>query len=94
MSTVLSGRARSALMRYQHQLAMQAQSLRTIDRVLSGTLAACDGHTQREMLANYFEAVQELRVSMQRCETFVNARVAAGTAVHDVSMSDVLSSGT
>lgn len=75
MTTVLSGRARSALMRHQHQLATRAQTVRTIDRVLSGALSACAADAQREMLADYFEAVQELRVSMQRLETLLDARL-------------------
>lgn len=75
MSTLLSGRARAAMMRHQHQLASQTASLRTVDRVLSGTLVACDHATQYEMLASYFESVQELRVSMQRLESFLAARI-------------------
>jgi hypothetical protein len=76
-------------MRHQHQLASQAQSLRTIDRVLSGALAACDGHAQHEMLGSYFEAVQELRVSMQRFETFLDARVAPATNVRKPALNGI-----
>jgi hypothetical protein len=76
MSTVLSGRARSAVMRHQHQLATCTHSLRRLDRVLAGTLVACDPGTQHEMLASYFEALQELRVSIQRLESFLDVRLA------------------
>lgn len=66
-------------MRHQRQLATQSQLLRTTDRLLCGTLVACDAVTQRETLADYFEIVQELRVAMQRLESLLDARIGSTT---------------
>jgi hypothetical protein len=73
--TALSGRARTALQQHQRRVAVLQRELHGVDRVLSGALTACDGASQREMLAAYLEAVQELRVSLQRLEGFLMQRL-------------------
>lgn len=67
----LSARGRAALARQQREIVNQLRELQTVDRVLSGALSACDSTTQRESFENYLEAVQELRVSLQRLESFL-----------------------
>jgi hypothetical protein len=71
----LSGRARTALQQHQRRVAVLQRELNSVDRVLSGALAACDGPSQHEMLGAYLEAVQELRVSLQRLEGFLIQRL-------------------
>lgn len=71
----LSGRSRTALMRHQHRLSTQATQVRRAERVLTGTLAACDRLTQKEMIATFLETVQELSASLQRVETFLASRI-------------------
>jgi hypothetical protein len=71
----LSARSRVALAKHQRQVSVQLRELGAADRVLSGALAACDGAGQRETLEAYFDAVQELRVSVQRLEDFLLQRV-------------------
>lgn len=74
---VLSGRAQLKLMRHQYRVASQASAVRSAERVLVGSLAACDARTQAEMLGTYLEAVHELRVQLQRLEAVtasLNAR--------------------
>jgi hypothetical protein len=71
----LSGRARTALQQHQRRVAVLQRELHGADRVLSGALTACDGPSQREMLGAYLEAVQELRVSLQRLEAFLMQRL-------------------
>ncbi len=70
---VLSGRAQLKLMRHQYRVANQASNLRAVERVLVGSLAACDARTQAEMLGTYLESVQELRVQLQRLEAVTAA---------------------
>lgn len=72
---VLSGRARAALQQHQRRVTELQRDVQAADRVLSGALTACDGHSQREMLSTYLEAVQELRVSLQRLEGFLLQRL-------------------
>ena len=72
---VLSGRARAALQQHQRRVTELQRDVQSADRVLSGALTACDGHSQREMLSTYLEAVQELRVSLQRLEGFLLQRL-------------------
>ena len=71
----LSGRARTALQQHQRRVAVLQRELHGVDRVLSGALTACDGASQHEMLGTYLEAVQELRVSLQRLEGFLMQRL-------------------
>jgi hypothetical protein len=71
----LSGRARNALQQHQRRVAVLQRELHDVDRVLAGALTACDGATQLEMLGAYLEAVQELRVSLQRLEGFLIQRL-------------------
>ncbi len=71
----LSGRARAALQQYQRRVALLQRELNGADRLLAGALTACDGASQREMLGAYLEAVQELRVSLQRLEGFLVQRL-------------------
>ena len=72
---LLSGRARSALQQHQRRVTELQRDVQSADRVLSGALTACDGHSQREMLSAYLESVQELRVSLQRLESFLLQRL-------------------
>jgi hypothetical protein len=69
----LSGRARTKLLRYQQSISTQSQALRTSDRILAGTLAACDAATQCDVLAAHLEYVQELRVSLHRLDAFLGS---------------------
>lgn len=71
----LSGRARTALQQHQRRVEILQRELHGVDRVLSGALTACDGPSQHEMLGAYLEAVQELRVSLQRLEGFLMQRL-------------------
>ncbi|GEM_PF-3875516 len=71
----LSGRARTALQQHQRRVAVREKDLHHADRILAGALSACDGPSQREMLGAYLEAVQELRVSLQRLEGFLLNRL-------------------
>jgi len=71
----LSGRARTALQQHQRRVAVREKDLHNADRILAGALCACDGASQREMLGSYLEAVQELRVSLQRLEGFLLHRL-------------------
>lgn len=73
--TPLSGRARAALQHHQRRVSLLQRELQGVDRVLAGALTACDGASQREMLGAYLEAVQELRVSLQRLEGFLMQRL-------------------
>ncbi len=73
----LSGRARTALLQHQRRVSVLHRELQGVDRVLSGALTACDGASQHEMLGAYLEAVQELRVSLQRLEAFLMQRLVA-----------------
>jgi len=72
---VLSGRARTALQQHQRRVAVLEKDLQGVDRILAGALTACDGASQQEMLSAYLEAVQELRVSLQRLEAFLLQRL-------------------
>jgi hypothetical protein len=74
-TAVLSGRARTALQQHQRRVAVLQRELQGVDRVLSGALTACDGPSQHEMLGAYLEAVTELRVSLQRLESFLMQRL-------------------
>jgi hypothetical protein len=71
----LSGRARTKLLRHQQQVGAHAHALRSSDRMLAGTLAACDAATQCEALAAHLESVQELRVALQRLDAFLESRI-------------------
>jgi len=71
----LSGRARTSLQQYQRRIDLQQRELQRVERVLSGALTACDASSQHEMLASYLEALQELRVSLQRLEGFLMQRL-------------------
>jgi hypothetical protein len=71
----LSGRARTALQAHQRRVSVLHRELQGVDRVLSGALSACDGASQQEMLGAYLEAVQELRVSLERLEGFLMQRL-------------------
>jgi hypothetical protein len=74
-TVALSGRARTALLQHQRRVSVLQRELQGVDRVLSGALTACDGASQHEMLGAYLEAVQELRVSLQRLEGFLMQRL-------------------
>ena len=74
-TTPLSGRARAALQQHQRRVSLLQRELQGIDRVLAGALTACDGASQHEMLGAYLEAVQELRVCLQRLEGFLMQRL-------------------
>jgi hypothetical protein len=76
----LSGRARAALLQHQRRVAQLQREVQVVDRVLAGALTACDGPSQHEMLGAYLEAVQELRVSLQRLEGFLLQRLAGRAA--------------
>jgi hypothetical protein len=71
----LSGRARATLQQHQRRVAVGEKDLQNVDRILAGALSACDGGSQHEMLSAYLEAVQELRVSLQRLEAFLMQRL-------------------
>lgn len=71
----LSGRGRAALQHHQRRVEVLQRELHAADRVLAGALTACDGASQQEMLGTYLEAVQELRVSLQRLEAFLLQRL-------------------
>lgn len=71
----LSGRARAALQQQQRRIALLERELHGADRILAGALTAGDGNSQQEMLGAYLEAVQELRVSLQRLEAFLLQRL-------------------
>lgn len=71
----LSGRARAALSQHQRRVAVLQRDLQSADRVLAGALTACDGSSQADMLGGYLEAVQELRVSLERLEGFLMQRL-------------------
>jgi hypothetical protein len=73
----LSGRARAALQQYQRRVALLQRDVNSVDRLLAGALTACDGTSQHEMLGVYLEAVQELRVGLQRLEGFLVQRLIA-----------------
>jgi hypothetical protein len=70
-----SGRARAALQQHQRRITLLERDFHHADRVLSGALTACDGPSQYEMLSAYLEAAQELRVSLQRLESFLLQRL-------------------
>lgn len=70
-SGFLSERARTALSRHQRTVTTQLRDLQAADRVLSGALTACDQATQKETVETYLDTVQELRVSLQRLESFL-----------------------
>ncbi|MBS0375179.1 MAG: hypothetical protein JSR73_11415 [Proteobacteria bacterium] len=84
----LSGRARAALSQHQRRVAVLQRDLQSADRVLAGALSACDGSSQADMLGGYLEAVQELRVSLERLEGFLLQRLAGRAA--DEEPPDVL----
>jgi hypothetical protein len=46
--------------------------------MLTGSLAACDSSTQAEMLAEMLEYVQELRVGLQRIESYLQESLPRG----------------
>jgi len=71
----LSGRTCKALMQQQQQLSQRANALRRLDNLLSGSLIACSEGSQAEMLASYLEALQDLRVDLQRLEQFLLSRL-------------------
>jgi hypothetical protein len=71
----LSGRARAALLQLQRRLTELQRDVTAADRVLAGALTAGDTSTQTEMLAAYLEAIQEMRVGVQRLEAFLLSRV-------------------
>ena len=71
----LSGRARAALLQHQRRVQVLQRDLHSSDRLLAGALSACDAAAQLEMLSAYLEAVQELRVSLQRLESFLLQRL-------------------
>lgn len=73
----LSGRALAALMQHQRRLDKLLRDLQTADRTLAGALAGCDAPSQVEMLANYLENVQEVRVAVQRLEGFLLTRLSS-----------------
>jgi len=75
---VLSGRFKQELARRQRHCATLVQQVRTADRMLTGSLAACDISTQAEMLAAMLECVQELRVGLQRIESCVQEALPRG----------------
>lgn len=79
----LSGRARAKLMRCQQQVIAHVSALRTSDRMLAGTMAACDASTQCDALAAHLECVQELQVSLHRLDVFLTSRVERLCAVPD-----------
>jgi hypothetical protein len=71
----LSGRARTKLLRHQQQVSAQSHALRSSDRMLAGTLAACDAATQCDALAAHLECVQELQVALHRLDSFLASRI-------------------
>jgi hypothetical protein len=71
----LSGRARTKLLRHQQQVSTNSQALRASDRMLAGTLAACDVATQCDALAAHLECVQELQVTLHRLDAFLSSRI-------------------
>jgi hypothetical protein len=73
----LSGRALTALMQHQRKLDKLLRDLQSADRTLAGALAGCDAPSQLEMLANYLENVQEVRVAVQRLEGFLLTRLSS-----------------
>jgi len=75
---ILSGRFRQELARRQRHCAALVQQVRTADRMLTGSLAACDSSTQAEMLAEMLEYVQELRVGLQRIESCLQESLPRG----------------
>lgn len=89
-----SGRARQALQQHQRRITLLERDFHHADRVLSGALTACDGPSQYEMLSAYLEAAQELRVSLQRLESFLLQRLgdplayvpASGTPEHEMQV--------
>jgi hypothetical protein len=46
--------------------------------MLTGSLVACDANTQAEMVAAMLECVQELRVGLQRIESYVQEALPRG----------------
>jgi len=85
----LSGRARAALQQHQRRVLLLQREMQGVDRVLAGALTACDGPSQHEMLGAYLEAVQELRVSLQRLEGFLMQRLAGRIAEGDGAPLDI-----
>jgi hypothetical protein len=75
---VLSGRFKQELARRQRHCSTLVQQVRTADRMLTGSLVACDANTQAEMLAAMLECVQELRVGLQRIESCVQEALPRG----------------
>ena len=75
---VLSGRFKQELARRQRHCATLVQQVRAADRMLTGSLVACDANTQAEMLASMLECVQELRVGLQRIESCVQEALPRG----------------
>jgi len=49
--------------------------MQSADRIVIGALRAWDESGQRESMATYLEAVQELRVALQRLEGFLVQRL-------------------
>src|ERR1700682_586801 len=76
----LSGRGRAALDRHQRQVTLGIRDLQAADRVVTGALLACDASGQRESVATYLEAVQALRVAVERLEGFLRQRLAGPDA--------------
>jgi hypothetical protein len=75
---VLSGRFKQELARRQRHCSALVQQVRTADRMLTASLAACDSSTQAEMLAEMLEYVQELRVGLQRIESCLQEALPRG----------------
>jgi hypothetical protein len=75
----LSGRARAALQQHQRRVSLLEKDMLGADRMLAGALSACDAPSQLEMLGQYLETVQELRVSLQRLEAFLLQRLTEPT---------------
>jgi hypothetical protein len=67
----LSARGRTALNRHQRQVTLCLRDVQSADRVVLGALTACDASGQRESIETYLEAVQELRVALERLEGFL-----------------------
>ena len=77
----LSARARISLQQHQRRVTLLLRDLQGADRVLAGALTACDAPSQREMLGAYLDAVQELRVGLQRLEAFLLQRLTGRGAI-------------
>ena len=84
----LSGRARTVLLRHQRSVSLLERDLQGADRMLAGALTACDAASQQEMLSAYLEAVQELRVGLQRLEAFLLQRLIEPDGADDAAAPD------